>query len=265
MLRLVFYTGDRLLKVRPALSEDSFAHSYKWNDKIEFIITPKSEFTMTWVSHLPDMDPEYATALVDLVGARYPVSLSYQKLKSICPDLPFKNHAKEWVFFAGSFNPWHQGHQACINLLPDDKLCLVLPDRNPFKEERDINPVGAVLEISTKAKFKKNQFLVPSFLMQEGKNPTINWIEKFKEDFPEYQASLVMGFDSFSSLKSWTRASELIPMLSTIYVVSRLEEDKERFLALDQVHALSRELNIVFLGKHEFENLSSTKIRDALK
>lgn len=265
MLKLVFYTGDQILKVRSAQASDIFENSYKWNGHLEFILTPKNDFTMTWTSFLPDIEPRYASALVELVGARYPLSSLYPKLSALCPDLLFQNNAKEWVFFAGSFNPWHKGHQTCIQLLPEDKLCLILPDRNPHKEDRDINPVATVLEISSHAKFKKNQFIVPTFLQLQGKNPTINWIKKFKEDFPTYEASLLIGFDSFSSLKTWTNAKELLPLLSSLYVVSRLEDDDARILALDEAHALNSNLNIVFLGRHQFENVSSTQIRNTLR
>jgi hypothetical protein len=45
-------------------------------------------------------------------------------------------------------------------------------------------------------------------------------------------------------------------------VVSRLEEDSERHLALDEAHALAPDLNVIFLGKHNFESVSSTEIRN---
>ncbi len=261
MLELVFYTQDRLLKVRQALPEDSFKNACHWQNKLKFIITSDPSFTMVWTSLLPDLEPSYARALVELVGARYPISPNYEKLKSVCPDIVFKILEDELVFYGGSFNPWHQGHQACLNLMPPDKLCLVVPDRNPYKELIEVNPVSAVLEISTRARFNKNQLLVPTFLLENKKNPTINWVKALKEKYPTLKLSLLMGFDSFSQLKNWTNSSELMSYLETVYVVSRLEEDQDRYLALDEAHALNQNLNIVFLGKHSFEDVSSTKIR----
>lgn len=261
MLRLVFYTQERLLKVRPALPEDSFENACNWQNKLEFITTNDPSFTMVWTYMLPDLGPVYARALVELAGARYPISPNFEKLQAICPEIVFKTLENEWVFYGGSFNPWHQGHQACLNLLPADKLCLVLPDRNPYKELTDVNPVSAVLEISTRARFSKNQLLVPTFLLENKKNPTVYWIKNLKEKYPTLRLSLLMGFDSFSQLKTWTNAQELMSCLDTLYVVSRLEEDQDRFLALDEAHALKQNLNVVFLGKHSFEDVSSTKIR----
>lgn len=261
MLKLVFYTGARLLKVRHALPHDSFTHSFQWKNKIEFIVTDSSDYVMTWTSMLPDLDPEYAEALVNLVGARYPISSEYEKLRQSCPDILFKNGTDEWIFFGGSFNPWHHGHQACLNLLPEDKICLVIPDRNPFKDLREVNPVTTVLEISTKAKFNKNQYLVPSFLFMDKANPTVYWVSRLKDQFPTHKLSLLMGFDSFASLRKWTRSDELVPLLDTVYVVSRLEDDEDRRTALDNAHAVGPDLNVIFLGKHEYEDLSSSEIR----
>jgi len=261
LLKLVFYTKDLRLKVRPALGEDDFTCSYLWEDKIEFIITNDSSFTMLWSSLLPDLKPEFARAVLELIAARYPVSKNFEKLRELCPEIVFHSLSEEWVFYGGSFHPWHQGHQACLDLLPPEKTLFILPDHNPHKRLRISEPVATTLEISTKAKFKPNQFLVPTFLLENKKNPTINWVKRVKNFFPTQKLSLLLGFDSFSNLKSWTCAEELIPLLHGIYVVSRLEEEQDRIQALDEVHALGSNQNITFLGRHSFEDLSSTRLR----
>jgi len=216
---------------------------------------------MLWTSLLPDLEPVYAEALVELVGARFPVSKHYQKLKKECPDFVFTNDTNEWIFYGGTFNPWHQGHQSCVDLLPDEKICLILPDRNPQKDIRQINPVTTILEISSRAKFKKNQFLAPTFLLEPKKNPTIDWVEQIKKDFPHHKLSLLMGFDSFMEIHSWIRSKELLSMLHSIYVVSRLEDDSKRTMALQQKDLLKQDLEIIFLGRHDYENISSSEIR----
>ena len=219
---------------------------------------------MIWSSLIPDLEPEYALTFVDLVSARYPLSPDYQILRNLCPDLTFKPELDELVFFGGTFNPWHKGHQACLNLIPADKTLLILPDRNPQKKLRELEPVSTLLELSARARLKDNQYLVPTFLLAHKTNPTVEWVEKLKNEFPTLKISLLMGFDSFSAMKSWIRPEDLLPKLHALYVVSRLEDDEDRRLALDEVHALGSNLNVVFLGKHEFENLSSTEIRKKL-
>lgn len=265
MQRFVFYLKDRRLKVRPAFNDEVFDKCCHWKDLIEFTVSEKGDFTMLWTSLLPDLEPVYARAMVELVSARYPVSPKYEELMKICPDLCFKNTSDEWVFYGGTFNPWHQGHQSCLDLLPDDKLCLIMPDRNPQKELRDLDPVASVLQISTHAKLKPNQYLVPTFLQEEKKNPTVEWIEKLQDQFPDHKLSLLMGFDSFAQIKTWIRAEDLLTKLHTVYVVSRLEEDEDRYLALDEAHARAPDLNVVFLGRHPYEDVSSTVLRKKSK
>lgn len=216
---------------------------------------------MAWTSLLPDLSPKNARNLVALASARYPVSPDYEKLRDLCPELVVGYDKDEWVFFGGSFSPWHSGHQACLQLLPDDKTCFVTPDRNPWKEVREVDPVLTTIELAGKIKFKTNQFLVPTFLLDQKKNPTIEWIEDLKMRYPEKKLSLLMGFDSLLSLPTWTRARELLPMLHTVYVASRMEKDEEQNGARKAVSDIHPGLNVVFLGHHQHENLSSTHLR----
>jgi nicotinate-nucleotide adenylyltransferase len=197
---------------------------------------------------------------IELVGARYPFSPHYQELKKLCPEIVFKD-ADEWVFFGGSFNPWHGGHQACLNLLPEEKTCIVVPDRNPYKEIRELNPVSTILELSSKVRYKKNQFLAPTFLLDEKKNPTVEWVVKLHQEFPQQKLSLLIGFDSFIQISNWTRADELLQALHKLYVVSRMESDLVREVTGRPSKKLAPNLEIEFLGNHEFEHISSTDIR----
>lgn len=261
MLRLFFHVRNQYLRVRLPLPQEDFDHAITWKNKIQFKYTDDDKYTMAWASLLPDLESADAYALVELVGSRYPVSKDFSELKKICPELAFPTDAEEWIFYGGTFNPWHQGHQACLNLVPQDKICFVLPDMNPHKDLRDIDPPHHVLELITRIRFGKKQYLIPSFLLDKIKNPTVDWIEKLKAEYPTKKLSLLLGFDSFSHLKSWTRSQDLLKNLSTIYVVSRLENEGMREDALSYVKSVSQNLDVIFLGRHEFENLSSTVLR----
>ena len=262
MLKLVFYAKEIRLKVRLAFPDECLQKSCHWKDKLEYTVTDDGDFTMVWTSLLPDLEPLYAEALIDLVSARYPVSKDYPKLSQECSPIVFKDSSDEWVFYGGSFNPWHHGHQSCLNLLPPEKICLILPDRNPQKEFRDLNPVSTLLQLSTLAKINKHQFLVPTFLIQEKKNPTIEWIERVRGFFPQKKLSLLLGFDSFKNIKTWIRPKDLLCELHAIYIVSRLENEKEREMAVQFARSQNPKLEVIFLGKHDYEYLSSTELRN---
>ncbi|MES2527086.1 MAG: hypothetical protein V4598_08355 [Bdellovibrionota bacterium] len=261
MSKFFFLFNGEIFKARTPQPNEKFTHSFKWKDTVEFEFTEKTMFMMAWTSLLPDLAPKDARNLVELASSRYPVSSDYETLRELCPELVVGYDKDEWVFFGGSFYPWHSGHQACLNMLPDDKTCFVLPDRNPFKEIRAVDPVLSTIELTSKIKFKSNQFLVPTFLLDEKKNPTIEWMEVLHKKYPQKKLSLLMGFDTLINLPTWIRAANLLPILSTVYVVSRLEKEEEQQKVADDVKKLNPGLNIVFLGHHQHENLSSTKLR----
>lgn len=257
MSKFFFLFNGEIFKARTPQPNESFTHSFKWKDKVEFEFTEKTLFMMAWTSLLPDLAPKDARNLVELASARYPVSPEYDELKKLCPKLVVGDDRDEWVFFGGSFFPWHSGHQACLNLLPDDKTCFVLPDRNPWKDVRDVDPVLTTIELAGKVKFKSSQFLVPTFLLDQKKNPTVDWMTDLRRRYPEKKLSLLMGFDSFLNLPTWTRASELLTLLHTVYVASRMETDEEQARAAAALPGLK----VIFLGHHQHEGVSSTSIR----
>ncbi len=261
MLRLVFYTKGKRLKLREAFQNEAFVNPCIW-ENLAFIVSETSDFTMLWTSMLPDLPPVYAESLLRLVSARYPISRDHHKLLHKCPELSFEKQDDEWVFFGGSFNPWHSGHQACLDLLPTQKICFILPDRNPQKEIILENPVPKILEISSKAKLKEKQFIVPTFLLEEKKNPTVEWIEKLSMDYPNIKLSLLMGFDSLSQIQSWIRSDDLLKKLDSIYYVARQESEIDREKITKKLNALYPHLRFKFLGGHEHEYVSSTNIRN---
>lgn len=240
---------------------EELTHPLRWDNEIEFEMTESSMYMMAWTSLLPDLSPEEANALIRLSAARYPVSPDYLALKELCPQLVVGYDANEWVFFGGSFHPWHKGHQSCLNLLPEEKICFVLPDHNPLKEMRQLHIVSTIIELSSRIKFKRHQFLVPTFLLIEKKNPTIEWIERLKNEFPQKKLSLLLGFDSLRNMESWTRYQDLLKHLDRVYVASRLEEDTDRDSVITDLLSHAPQLEIIHLGRHEFEGLSSTEIR----
>jgi nicotinate-nucleotide adenylyltransferase len=170
----------------------------------------------------------------------------------------------EIVFFGGSFNPWHEGHQACINLLPKEKQLLVILDRNPHKELTTLNPNSKYAELVKKIHLHDelaHREIYGGFLLNQTSNPTINWVRDFKNTYPATPASLLIGFDQLKNFHQWTRIQELAPLLHKVYVASRLENEEEfKTVQHDLVQTLP--LKIIPLGHHQYEDLSSTKLRD---
>lgn len=169
--------------------------------------------------------------------------------------------ASDVMFFAGTFDPWHEGHRACLELAPKDFPLIICPDRNPHKPVRSDDQLERYLALEKILPLQEGMHVYPGFLLKEGVNPTVNWVLRVKRNRPDLRLHLLMGHDSFASLSSWTQASELVKLLSGLQVVSRGESDEQRMAALDWVTAQDPQLKVKFLGHHSFENVSSTGLR----
>ena len=92
-------------------------------------------------------------------------------------------------------------------------------------------------------------------------NPTVNWVLRLKRHRPDLRVHLLIGYDSFKNLSTWTNATDLIKLISGLYVVSRLESDVTH--EDDAAWALKNNphIQIHFLGHHDHENVSATQLR----
>lgn len=170
----------------------------------------------------------------------------------------------EIVFFGGTFNPWHSGHSSCLKLMDEQKHIIVLPDHNPFKDLTLHSERFSTLEdIAQELKIRPNKtYLYDSFLTEDNQNPTHQWLRDVRKVFPKTKLSLLMGFDSFMSLDKWIEAQEILTNLHCIYVASRLEKNTEKEKQFYVLKSLSPQLKIDFIGRHQYEHLSSTQLRE---
>lgn len=206
---------------------------------------------------IKELDEESALKLLEVEASRYPNSSLYDDLHKLNPEFTLENE-KELIFFGGSFNPWHEGHKACLDLL-GNKKCIILPDRNPFKEIHAASPVKTYLEIIPHLNLD-HHYLNPEFILKTNKNPTFNWIERTHTRSPQTKLGLLMGMDSLESIETWHKADDLLKLLNEIYVASRLEDESRRDVIKKKLKKYP-ELNLHFLGHHPHETVSSTELR----
>jgi nicotinate-nucleotide adenylyltransferase len=162
---------------------------------------------------------------------------------------------KEVTFYGGSFNPWHEGHQACLDAFPKDQKLIIVPDYNP---EKDLpNHAINFYEDLLKKTYKPANEVYGGFLSEKKKNPTYYWVKELKD----IKVNLLMGADSFLNVKKWIEGEKLINLLNKIYVVPRLIDDK---ILRDEemiLKSINPKIEIIFLKHHDFEHISSTEIR----
>ncbi len=175
----------------------------------------------------------------------------------------FDSRFKEIVFFGGSFNPWHSGHGSCLSLMDKDKLIIVMPDHNPFKDvTKEENRFSSLTDIKKELKIRpENTYLFEGFIQDANHNPTHNWLRQVKDSFPNLKLSLLMGFDSFMSIDKWIEAKQIIKDTSCIYVASRLDNKEARQSQYYLLKSMDSDIEVDFIGHHDYEHLSSTEIR----
>ncbi len=173
--------------------------------------------------------------------------------------------ASDVVFYGGTFDPWHDGHGACVDLAPNEFPLIVCPDRNPhkpLKTDKDILSFLCALKKQLKPLTRNhNIHLHPGFLLKNEPNPTVNWVLRIKRHRPDLRVHLMMGYDSFKNLSTWTNASDLVKLLSGVMVVSRLEDDAAHESDAAWIKSINGAIQVRFLGHHPHEAVSSTALR----
>ena len=177
---------------------------------------------------------------------------------------PKLQSAQEICFFGGSFNPWHEGHSACISLLRKSIPLIVIPDHNPQKDLQGFeNKATSFEEIeSILSELNQESFLYTEFAKKNVVNPTTKWVQDLKQELPEIKISLLMGHDTFEKIDTWIDGHKLLKCLHKLYVASRLESTVIKTTQINNLRSIAPELEISFLGHHDFEELSSSKIRE---
>lgn len=171
------------------------------------------------------------------------------------------NQAENLIFYGGSFNPWHPGHSACLELINKDFPIIVIPDHNPHKE-LNINRETDLKKIKTELnKIAKKTFFFPDFYLQKQQNPSIKWISLLSKEFSEKKFHLLIGHDSFQNILSWTDADKLLKLLESLMIVSRSEDPLVSNKIKNEIISKFPKLTLNFLGHHSFEGVSSSEIR----
>lgn len=161
------------------------------------------------------------------------------------------------TFFGGTFNPFHKGHLACLNLCPEKNI-LIIPDFNPLKTPflNSSNYCEYFLNLAHQLK-ETPYSIYPGFLAELKLNPTHTWIPYVKIN----EKNFLMGDDSFMELAKWSRPDIFVQSLTKLYVVPRNFTKKDRENQAKEVLKWNKKLKIIFLAEHSFQDISSTKLR----
>ena len=231
-------------------------HSFLWRNFIPF------------ENSAPNEDGE----IQDWIPAEiYPNLLAYAfNLENSFPH--FSDDQNAWCFYGGTFNPWHPGHGQCVEMCEAPAI-FILPDNNPLKMMN--RPLAESLnDIWSQTGLVKKSLPYLGFVASYKPNPTYPWLNQVKQKHPQKKLSLLMGMDSFISLKQWFSTEKLMLIVDQIHVVPRSLEDMSAFNktkwediyqeTLHWVVQVKPTLIIKLLPNHPFESVSSTRLRQKI-
>lgn len=215
-----------------------------------------------WVKlvHAHSLSPFHGVFLCDWVAKQWGRMPNASPDKAVnLPKIFSEPVCDNIVFYPGSFHPWHQGHQACVELTPARPL-IVVPDANPWKEAHHFSnhcPWRELLLIA--AQMPNHVHLYPGFWAKGIANPTVNWLPLTLWQ----KRGLTVGADSFLALPRWREPERLLASLEILYVVPREVEQDEILKICREIEVIAPDLKIEVLPHHQFETVSSSKIRNS--
>lgn len=133
---------------------------------------------------------------------------------------------KHILLFPGSFSPMHVGHLALGNYLVEtqpevDEIWYSLTPESPFKqgkvtlsEEFRARWAEAALHNHPRMKLTLEELSLPK------PNYTYNTLQHFKEKYPNYRFSLLVGSDTWRGFLGWHRPWEILAS-TTVYIYPR--------------------------------------------
>lgn len=220
-----------------------------------------------WVK-LVDIDRlafDHGAILLEALGKFWTMMPSYdERLCGISlPKLFMKReeYPDEVIFYGGSFNPWHEGHRACLNLCEKEthKTIVIVPDNSPWKHQPAPQTDCRFVRYKELCQtLKDTAFEVyPAFWGIEEANPTVNWLPHTRLR----HKGLLMGDDSFMEFHRWLNFNVLMASLNELFVVPRnhsLGEIEMRKVSFENDFP---HVKIVVLPEHAYQGVSSTIIR----
>lgn len=165
--------------------------------------------------------------------------------------------SEDKIFFGGTFNPWHEGHRACVDLCPAPDNLIVVPDTNPFKNgpenvcywQRYRHIEDQVRQLGVR--------VFPGFCGLESANPTVGWMPYVRA----HRKRFLMGDDNLASLPKWQDAEQLVQMLDGIQVAPRNADKGAIEAARTWLFETNPNCVVEMLDDHPYRHLSSTRLR----
>jgi len=222
-----------------------------------------SEVGWVKIKDLPELAFDHGSILCEAIGSFWPFMPGHNKtfLKVDLPSIfscKNVNAKEELVFFGGSFNPWHEGHQACVDLCPNNNL-VIIPDFNPWKsaESNRTNCSWKSYRDLAIEMEKAPYAIYPGFWGKELPNPTVEWLPKTSASRKE----LLLGDDSYKNILKWKDSKEVLSSVQRLYVVPRDHSESDLGDPILELKKVNSNIVVEKLSGHNYQKISSSEIR----
>jgi len=210
------------------------------------------------LSELEMLAFDHGAILCEALGRFWPEMPMFDRRLAGTPVFGRGTIGSDLTFFGGSFNPWHEGHEACLRLSPRHDGLVVVPDANPFKETAVASCAWRLVHDLMKSADRFGAVVFPGFCGREHANPTIGWLPFVAAK----RKGLLIGDDSFVDFPRWLEAADLARQLHHLYVVPRQSGEDEIERARTWFARHSPRTEIRFLENHPHRGVSSTALRN---
>jgi nicotinate-nucleotide adenylyltransferase len=215
--------------------------------------------TAQWIPlvELTNLAFDHGAILCEALGALWPNMPTFK----LDVKLPYifgpKNTHPPFLFYGGSFDPWHKGHLECVAQASksDGRAVTIIPDRNPFKKIQQGDCFWKrYVELARQFSHLEHA-LFPGFYGKEQKNPTANWIVDVESP------SFIIGDDNLSVIEQWINYQQFLSHLDKLYVVPRHNSLEQSQKMITQLKQQFSSCNFILLQQHEYQHLSSSALR----
>jgi len=160
--------------------------------------------------------------------------------------------------FFGSFNPFHLGHKMVSSYMAEftdlDQVWIVVSKLSPEKKEEELlDGHHRLMIIRIEEEDNPKVFVSSAELSLPAPSYTINTLEFFKKEYPNYKFVLIMGADNLKNFHTWKHHDKILAE-NLLYIYPR-----------PGISVSMQHKNIVFFDKCPKLDISSSFIRDNIK
>lgn len=213
------------------------------------------------INELPELSFDHGAILCEALGKFWPFDFGngpslFKSIQGFA--VPVAKEAEEWILYGGTFDPWHEGHEACVQAAKNYGKVIIVPDRNPFKDLPNRPCFLRFYHELRKKMGSDSRSVYPGLCGVERPVPTFQWwpSQSNKKNF-----SLLMGDDSFIQLPHWFHPDSLLSRVHSVYVMPRKHSAKKVKEIEEWAKTHNPVLKITLLPDHPYKEISSTKLR----